>query len=489
MTENIKSTTVQSKESEDKMNSILAQKHISTQTVYNPRVQGGKKGFVDDNGEWLIPAIYDDVDVFREGVCWVKTGGKWGLINEIGETLIEPRYDDAREFNDGYANVKLGSKWGVVDENGVEVLKPQYSRVEDFRQRSSEASTRGDYYGCIDRDGNYVVKPKFQEIAKFKDGLAIVRIDGKWGIINTVGAYVVEPSSEKPEYNASGKPNAEDEEIKSPKFVKIKKNGKIGIADLEGNTILAPLYAAIIWNKEEQVFTAEIAEYADDSSVDSDPEIDDFDIAGYRYWNSSLIDSPKGKWGIFDKSGNTILAPTYSVQLEFSEGLAAVSVGNKWGFINPAGEMVIAPRFENAENFKIGLGMALAKEYGHPCIIDIKGDYIVKPVYERLFFLNGNDGCMHGYICFTTDGKNGIIDRKGRNVVEPKFYEILSEDTDMAEYWDGNVELFGVIDCKTGKATKPIFNKVICISNGIAVVGFAVHQIEAGIQNEPITFS
>ena len=67
--------------------------------ILRPKVAEGKKGFVNAQNEWVITPNYEDVDVFREGLCWVKKGGKWGLINNNGECLIEPQFEDTKEFN------------------------------------------------------------------------------------------------------------------------------------------------------------------------------------------------------------------------------------------------------------------------------------------------------------------------------------------------------------------------------------------------------
>ena len=47
-------------------------------------------GFLDKNGEWAIPFLYSEVSPFFEGLAAVKQNGKAGYINKAGE--VGPRY-------------------------------------------------------------------------------------------------------------------------------------------------------------------------------------------------------------------------------------------------------------------------------------------------------------------------------------------------------------------------------------------------------------
>ena len=132
---------------------ILTQNCTYVSELLRPTEQGGKKGFTDGDGNWVIEPQFSDVDVFREGVAWVKTGDSWGLIDRNGKMLISPQYEDVREFNDGLANVRVNGLWGAVD-----------------------------------KSGNMVVRPKFEAIYTFTDGVAMVKFDGKYGFVFAASA-------------------------------------------------------------------------------------------------------------------------------------------------------------------------------------------------------------------------------------------------------------------------------------------------------------
>jgi hypothetical protein len=54
----------------------------------NPR--GGKRGFVDRNGKWLTPPVFDHVTSFRSGLACVYYEGKMGYIDRTGRFAWEP---------------------------------------------------------------------------------------------------------------------------------------------------------------------------------------------------------------------------------------------------------------------------------------------------------------------------------------------------------------------------------------------------------------
>ncbi|HIH2145375.1 WG repeat-containing protein [Campylobacter coli] len=47
--------------------------------------------------------------------------------------------------------------------------------------------------GLIDKSGKFVIKPKFDSIWSFREGLAKVGLNGKYGLIDKSGKIVIEP--------------------------------------------------------------------------------------------------------------------------------------------------------------------------------------------------------------------------------------------------------------------------------------------------------
>jgi hypothetical protein len=47
-------------------------------------------------------------------------------------------------------------------------------------------------WGYIDKRGKVVIQPQFDEAEKFEGGVAIVRVNNLYGVVNTKGQFVAE---------------------------------------------------------------------------------------------------------------------------------------------------------------------------------------------------------------------------------------------------------------------------------------------------------
>jgi hypothetical protein len=52
------------------------------------------------------------------------TGGKWGYIDVKGSWLIKPVFDSVSSFEDGLAKVYIGDKWGYINRTGKYIWQP-----------------------------------------------------------------------------------------------------------------------------------------------------------------------------------------------------------------------------------------------------------------------------------------------------------------------------------------------------------------------------
>ena len=80
-----------------------------------------KWGFIDVRGRVVIPAIYQKVGDFSQGLAPVqeKTDGLWGFIDQTGQMVIAPRFNTAGLFSNGLAEVSFDEKIVRLSENAV----------------------------------------------------------------------------------------------------------------------------------------------------------------------------------------------------------------------------------------------------------------------------------------------------------------------------------------------------------------------------------
>ncbi len=122
-----------------------------------------------------------------------------------------------------------------------------------------------------------------------------------------------------------------------------------------------------------------------------------------------------GKYGFIDASGAMMIRPQFKETYGFSDGLAAVQVGELWGFVDPSGKMVIRPRYVDVRGFSGGLA-AVSLNYRKYGYIDKSGTMVIKRRYEYA------GGFSEGRAWVSRDGYvYGFIDVNGTMAIAPRF--------------------------------------------------------------------
>lgn len=98
-------------------------------------------GLIDLDGNWIKKDIYKEVGEFSEGLAPVLIEGTyWGYINEKGEEVIKAQFEDASPFIEGIARVVVSGKVGYINRNGQYVLPLGKEPTGDFNQDKNEAT-------------------------------------------------------------------------------------------------------------------------------------------------------------------------------------------------------------------------------------------------------------------------------------------------------------------------------------------------------------
>lgn len=117
----------------------------------------GNWGFMDRNGETVIPYKFGQCNSFSEGLAAVNMemySGKWGYIDRNGRQVIDFKYDEAEMFSEGLAPVKMNGKWGYIDRQGGVALPFRYEEAGRFTNGTAYVTIKGRGMH-IDRWGNF----------------------------------------------------------------------------------------------------------------------------------------------------------------------------------------------------------------------------------------------------------------------------------------------------------------------------------------------
>ena len=155
------------------------------QTAKQDAQKGTSAGLSDEYGYGCL---------FHYGVIPVKSisTGMTGYMDVEGNWLIPPQFYDAYPFTeDGRARAAVAKeKWGVIDRAGQWVIEPEYKQLNDFHDGLAVARNGEGKYGYIDMQGNFILCEEWS-IRDFCDGRAIVSSKEGVGVIDTNLEYVV----------------------------------------------------------------------------------------------------------------------------------------------------------------------------------------------------------------------------------------------------------------------------------------------------------
>ena len=234
----------------------------------------------------------------------VKVDGKYGYVNKKDYNRVDyiEREKDLEKIKAmaiqeekllrGYSDHDVlenieSIEFAISDK--VPSIGVWYPEWDNFPEKSisdlNEAIRRWAYGSEVD----FIIKPQFDEAYNFSEGLARIKINGKYGYIDKKGNYVINMPFDEAEDFSKG-------------LARIKINEKYGYIDKKGNFVIKPQF------DEVHNFSEGLARV----------KIDD-------------------KYGYIDKKGNIVIKPQFDYADDFSEGLAMVETGGIHGHIDKKG--------------------------------------------------------------------------------------------------------------------------------------------------------
>jgi hypothetical protein len=143
--------------------------------------EGGYTAYFDTAGEVVLSFsnLYESYGNFTEGLARVMRNGKWGFINREGEEVIPPRFHFADEFAEGRAIVRNEQDLhGAIDTKGNLVIDYQFPVLTGFVKGYAKF---GDLktWGLIDAAGNIVVPPLYVSIGQvYRNKVTVQALEG-----------------------------------------------------------------------------------------------------------------------------------------------------------------------------------------------------------------------------------------------------------------------------------------------------------------------
>ncbi len=149
-------------------------------------------GFVDKSGNVVIEPQYDSGERFSDGLAPAEKDGLSGYIDKSGNVVIPLQYDSTSYVYNGRMWVKQDGAYRMLDKTGAQIGSAQWQNVfSDFGWAELCRVTRDGRWGYVTRENETVIKPVYEKATRFDGGLAAVKKNGVWYLIDENGVDVV----------------------------------------------------------------------------------------------------------------------------------------------------------------------------------------------------------------------------------------------------------------------------------------------------------
>ncbi len=271
----------------------------------------GKKGFIDREGNTVIPFRYNDAGSFHDGLAAVQKDWRWGYIDRNGNVVIPFQYGEASEFDSGIAPVKKDGKWSVIDESGNVRFTTEYKTIYPFNEGVAKVEIQDKKYServtenLIDTNGKLILQNGYAMNGNFSEG-CILATDTQTGLnyfFDRNGNKVIQQSY----FTAS---------------------------DFSGG-VAAVGYGSIAYALIDHTGTV-IRSLSEEEYYDFISCREGLVEVNNGKWDFNLGMSDKVRYGFKDVYENVLIPVAFSAATASNEGLIGLEVDGRWGFIeNP----------------------------------------------------------------------------------------------------------------------------------------------------------
>ena len=133
-------------------------------------------GTINRQGQFVIPAIYQDLQPISEGLYVAHNSQGYGFIDETGKIIIAFKYQDATSFAEGISAVKHDSTWIFIDNTGGQLFPQSFATVTAFSSGLAAVTTNDSTFGYINKGGEWAIPSIYEYAEPFEGDTAIVTL-------------------------------------------------------------------------------------------------------------------------------------------------------------------------------------------------------------------------------------------------------------------------------------------------------------------------
>lgn len=274
-------------------------------------------------------------------------------------------------------------------------------------------------YGYIDTLGGFVIEPKYPLARSFSNGFACVNVDGlRSDLINGAvgGEYIfIDPAGTVQFGEKTFSQPTSFYEGYAPVRMP---DDKVGFIDTSG-TLVAEGFDAMMPFSEGLAAALDLENetigYVDTKGDWKIKLHVDYTLGDFHQGRTFFMKDQK--YGFINSSGQEVVPATYEGAYDYYDGLAAFLQDDMFGFLDLEGAVAIPNIYEDVADFSEGL-CAVQKD-GKWGFINKQNEVVIPFQYPAVRSFN------EGVAAVQLDGKVGFITADGNWLVEPKYGNAL----------------------------------------------------------------
>lgn len=282
-------------------------------------------------------------------------------------------------------------------------------------------------WGVIDSSGNTVIDPSYEEMIIIPNSkndvfLSIYDVNYETGEYKTkaLNSKNEEIFTQYEQIEAIANKDTSDNIWYEENVLKVKKEGKYGIIDLTGKELVTCQYDEIVA------------------------------MEGLK---NTLKVSKDGKVGILNTEGREILGVQYidvtNLGEENKEGFIVKGENGKYGIVNYSNETVLETQYDEIQKV-YGNDMYVVKLAGKPILVNKEGTELLRTGFDEIkeILKNADNG-----IIYTKSGKYGVMKTSGEVVIAPDYEELKEAKSGL--FIAKQNGKYGIIDLQKNTKVEP----------------------------------
>lgn len=441
-------------------------------------VNKGKKGLMDLSGHELIEPAYQDIRVNEDASISVLPFTNWHAINKVNQKIRTFSFDEVYPIGKRALKIRIGANQALIDTEGKYITELAQFHIDQFEGEFAVITANGKK-GIINKQGDYIVMPEYDEAIITDQFLYLNRIvqrKSNWSVFTLKGEVVTGPEYHEiypitPRIFAVkvnqywGLVNTNGDQITSCKFdtlilqsdgnVKARFLDQEGVLDMNGEWVAPPKTNNLIYvNPDLYVISTR---YCKSLIIRQGRESYCADGELVKRENDLLEIRPDGKLGLWSFNGERLLPVRY----DFISALQADSIytfrkEGEFGVMTKSGNILTEGRkfdalYPVSEEF---LGVAINGRFG---FVDANGDLRIANRYDSI------KPFSEGYAAIKLLGKWGFIDKMEKIRVQPRYAEVGKFQNGLAVIkTEGS---YGLVNKQDKLVLKPAYDRLERIQN------------------------